>query len=152
MTKGEKAKALFKEGYNCSQAVVLAFAEELGIDEKILARAAAGFGGGMGRLREVCGSVSGAVMVIGLLTGSGDVGNSEAKKELYGRVQEQASAFKETNGSYICRELLQGVTSDTRPQPDDRTPEYYRKRPCAELVELSADICESILQKYNITR
>lgn len=152
MTKGEKAKALFKEGFNCAQAVAMAFAEETGMDEKMMMKASAGFGGGMGRLREVCGSVSGAVMVLGLLAGRDDVKNNEAKKELYRLVQEQASAFKEANGSYICRELLQGVTADTRPQPDERTPEYYRKRPCAELVELSADICDTILQKYNITR
>lgn len=152
MTKGERAKALFKEGYNCAQAVALAFAQETGLDERVLMKAVGGFGGGIGRLREVCGSVSGAVMVFGLLAGSDDVKNNEAKKELYRLVQEQASAFKETNGSYICRELLQGVTSDTHPQPDERTPEYYRKRPCAELVELSADLCDTILQKYNITR
>lgn len=149
MTKGERAKALFKEGYNCAQAVALAFAEETGLDERVLMKAAGGFGGGMGRLREVCGSVSGAVLVLGLLTGSDDVKDNAAKKELYSRVQQQAAAFKDLNGSYICRELLEGITADTNPQPDARTPAYYRKRPCTELVEISADICSEILQKYN---
>lgn len=152
MTKGEKAKGLFKSGCNCAQAVALAFAEETGLSESVLLKAAGGFGGGMGRLREVCGAVSGAVLVLGLLTGSDDFKNNEAKKELYRRVQEQAAAFKAENGSYICRELLSGVGADCRPQPETRTAEYYRKRPCAELVETAADICERIVQEQKLTQ
>lgn len=147
MEKGEKAKKLFESGYNCSQAVVLAFQEELGLDEGVLKCISSGFGGGMGRLREVCGAVSGAVMVIGALRGSEDPKDHGAKKQLYETVQKQALQFKEENGSYICRELLAGVPVDSSATPEQRSESYYKKRPCGELVRLSAEICEKILQE-----
>ncbi len=153
MTKGEKAKARFKEGYNCAQSVVAAFAPEIsletGLDSQRLTAAVSGFGGGMGRMREVCGAVSGAVAVLGFLTGYSDPNDSAAKKEMYGRVRELMNAFKDRNGSCICRELLAGTNADDGCVPEERTAEYYRKRPCADLVETAADLCAEILQKYN---
>ena len=107
MNYGEKAKALFKEqGYNCAQAVFIAFNDLTGMDEISAARFASSFGGGMGRLREVCGAVSGCFMVLGALMGPEDPKDNTAKMAHYAVIQEAAKRFKEENGSYICRELL----------------------------------------------
>ena len=148
----EKAKRLFKEGgYNCCQAVVLAYNDIFGMDERTAASISSGFGGGMGRMREVCGSVSGMVLLAGLLKPATDPSDKEARTGNYALVQEVAGEFKAINGSIICKELLgfcgQIVkTSDDihgipeSPVPSDRTPEYYKKRPCEELVGISARI------------
>lgn len=140
MTYREKATALFKEGYNCAQSVLLAFTDG---DEKAFAEAAkisSSFGGGMGRLREVCGAVSGMCMVAGDRSGYSDPKDTEAKKAHYQLIQELAGEFKEQNGSIICRELLGLGTGADNPEPDKRTAEYYKKRPCAELVGDAAEI------------
>lgn len=145
---GERAKELFLEGYNCSQAVVLAFEEELaerGIDRENAARIASSFGGGLGRLREVCGCVSGMAIVSGILEGYSDPKAKEEKAEHYAKLQELVGKFKEENGSYICRELLSGISSDTNPKPEARTESYYKKRPCAELAMCAAEILEKQL-------
>lgn len=142
---GERAMELFLEGYNCSQAVVLAFADELaerGIDAETAARIASSFGGGLGRMREVCGCVSGMAIVSGILEGYSDPKAKEEKAGHYERIQELAGKFKEENGSYICRELLSGITSDTNPKPEARTESYYKKRPCKELAMCAAEILE----------
>ena len=153
MTKGAKAKARFKEGFNCAQSVVSAFAPEIsretGLTAQRLTAAVSGFGGGMGRMREVCGAVSGAIAVLGFLTGYSDPDDSAAKKEMYGRVRELMNAFKDRSGSCVCRELLVGTNADDGAVPEERTAGYYRKRPCADLVETAADLCAEILQKYN---
>ena len=149
-----KAKRLFKEdGYNCCQAVVLAYNDVFHLDDKTAASIASGFGGGMGRMREVCGSVSGMVFLSGLLTPADDPSDKSARTANYALVQEVAAEFKAINGSIICRELLglsgcapkQVESSDIHgipesPEPSDRTPEYYKKRPCEELVGISARI------------
>ena len=149
-----KAKRLFKEGgYNCCQAVVLAYNDLFGLDDGLAASLASGFGGGMGRLREVCGSVSGMVYLCGLVSPADNPSDKAARTANYALVQEVASEFKAINGSIIGRELL-GMSACTQKQPDstdihgipespepsDRTPEYYRKRPCEELVGISARI------------
>ena len=103
---GDRAKALFEEGYNCALSVVLAFSEEMVMDKDTVARLSSSFGGGLGRLREVCGCVSGMTIVCGALEGYTSPNAKEAKAEHYARVQSLAVAFKERNGSYICRELL----------------------------------------------
>lgn len=139
MTRGEKAESLFKEGYNCSQAVLLAFADKIGIDEKTAALLASPFGGGMGRMREVCGAVSGMFMAAGLLKGYSSPEAREEKTELYSSVQSLAEKFAEENGSIICRELL-GLSEKQSPVPEKRTAEYYKKRPCATLCKIAADI------------
>ncbi|MCI8660061.1 MAG: C_GCAxxG_C_C family protein [Lachnospiraceae bacterium] len=142
----ELAKAYFLEGYNCAQAVVLAFHEELGFDKQTAACMASCFGGGMGRLREVCGTVSGMFIVLGLLKGYHDPKDQDGKKALYEQVQHLAHTFKEHNKSIICRELL-GLDHHTdEPTPSARTPEYYKRRPCAELAADAADILEQFLK------
>ena len=144
---GARAKALFQQGYNCAQAVLLAFEDVTGLPVETAAKLASGFGGGIGRLREVCGTVSGAVMVLSLAHGYDDPADAEAKAAHYRTVQAFAARFKAENGSIICRELLQGVPTTPGTVPEARTPEFYRKRPCAELVELAARMTEEMLSE-----
>ncbi len=146
--KSEKAKELFKRGYNCSQAVVGAFAEELGMDKEALLRLSSSFGGGMGRLREVCGAVSGMFMVAGLKYGYASPDAKEEKGEHYARIQEMAKAFTKENGSIICRELLGTGTKTESPVPSDRTDNYYKTRPCADLVADAAKILEEYIKAH----
>ena len=149
-TRGDLARELFKEGYNCSQAVTLAFADELearGISREMAAGMASSFGGGLGRLREVCGCVSGMALVCGALEGYTDPKAAAEKQEHYKRIQELVAAFKDENGSYICRALLAGINTDTTPVPEARTQSYYKKRPCAELAACAADILEKHLKE-----
>ena len=149
MNYGEKAKALFKEqGYNCAQAVFIAFNDLTGMDEISAARFASSFGGGMGRLREVCGAVSGCFMVLGALMGPEDPKDNTAKMAHYAVIQEAAKRFKEENGSYICRELLGLAEGPSDPTPELRTEGYYKRRPCADYVEIAANITAEILEKY----
>ena len=141
--KTEKAKELFKQGYNCSQAVLGVFCEELGLDFDTAIKIASSFGGGMGRMREVCGTVSGMFMAAGLAFSTPD----NNKAEQYKIVQELAKRFKEKNNSIICRELLEGIESSTSPIPSKRTETYYKKRPCSELVGDSVEIFEEYLNE-----
>ncbi|MBQ2774748.1 MAG: C_GCAxxG_C_C family protein [Clostridia bacterium] len=143
----KKAKELFNEGYNCSQAVVGAFAEELGLDLQTALKIASPFGGGMGRMREVCGAVSGMFMVAGLAEGYCDPKDYEGKKELYAKIREMAEEFKSSEGSIICRELLEGVETQGGPNPEKRTEQYYKKRPCPELVARAAEIAERFIEE-----
>lgn len=137
----ERARELFKEGYNCSQAVFGAFSEELGMSFETAVLISSSFGGGMGRLREVCGAVSGMFMAAGLAFGTTDITDHKAKSDHYALIQSLASEFKEQNGSIICRELL-GLSEKKPdvPVPEKRTEEYYKKRPCAELCADAAEI------------
>ena len=143
----EKAMALFEEGYNCTQALVLAFEDLLPLDRETAALAACSFGGGMGRLREVCGSVSGMFLVIGMIYGYADPKARREKSEHYGRVQELAKTFEEQHGSIVCRELLGLTVKREAPLPEERTPEYYKKRPCKEIIGDAA----AILEQYILT-
>jgi C_GCAxxG_C_C family probable redox protein len=147
MNKSEKAKALFMEGANCAQAVCGAFAAECGISEEHALVISSGFGGGVGRMREVCGAVSGMVLVLNMIYGSGDLKEKSAKDGQYARIQEVAEAFKKECGSIVCRELL-GLEkkASTPPESEARTPEYYKKRPCADMVALAAEILEKYLK------
>ena len=144
--KSEKAKELFKQGYNCCQSVLGVFCEELGLDFDTAMKLASSFGGGMGRMREVCGTVSGMFMAAGLAFASSSDSASE-KGEHYKRIQELAKRFKDKNGSIICKELLQGVESSTSPTPSERTETYYKKRPCVDLVGDSVEIFEEYLKE-----
>jgi len=148
MDRKEIAMQLFKEGYNCAQSVLLAYADLFDLDKDSLAKLSSSFGGGMGRLREVCGAVSGMFMVEGLLHGYNDPSAKEEKMAHYANLQSLAAKFKEQNGSIVCRELLGGVPN-TNPKPDERTPEYYKKRPCVELVGMAAEILENYLKENN---
>lgn len=146
----ERARELFKEGYNCSQAVFGAFAEELGMSFETAVLISSSFGGGMGRLREVCGAVSGMFMAAGLAFGTTDITDHKAKSDHYALIQSLASEFKEQNGSIICRELL-GLSEKKPdvPVPEKRTEEYYKKRPCAELCADAAEIFAKKLSERN---
>ncbi|MBQ8860228.1 MAG: C_GCAxxG_C_C family protein [Ruminococcus sp.] len=149
MTKGEKAKALFLEGYNCAQAVFGAFCEDFGFDFDTAMKLSSGFGGGMGRLREVCGAVSGMFMVFDMKYGYISPDDKLGKKELYCHIQELARRFERENGSIICKELLGLTEKKSEPTPEDRTNEYYKKRPCAELVKIAADIVDEYMKSLN---
>lgn len=148
--KGEKAKALFEQGYNCAQAVFGAFCEETGFDLETAALLASPFGGGMGRLREVCGTVSGMLMAAGMLYGYSAPDAFQEKKDTYQTAQALANAFKDKNGSIICRELLgmAQVAPETRPEPEKRTERYYKKRPCALLAQDAADLLEDYIKSH----
>ena len=148
MTHAQKAEALFYEGYNCAQSVLLAFGDITGLDEKTAAALSSSFGGGLGRLREVCGAVSGASMVLGILRGYDDPTDAEAKKAHYHLIQEFAERFRKANGSIVCRELLSGVSTVEGNYPEARTESYYKKRPCVELVGDSAEILEEYISKH----
>lgn len=151
----EKARRLFKDGgYNCCQAVVMAYSDLFGINDETAAAMSSGFGGGMGRMREVCGSVSGMVMLAGLISPATDPSNKEWRTANYALVQEMAEEFRSINGSIICKELLGLVPMGScspvpkeSPEPSDRTPEYYKKRPCEELVVISARIVGNKIAK-----
>ncbi len=150
MTRPEKAKQLFTSGYNCSQAVVGAFIDDFAIDFDTAMKLSSSFGGGMGRMREVCGAVTGAFMIAGIKCGYCDPCDKAAKSAHYALIQKIAADFKEQNGSIICRELLEGVGCNGKCQgsvPEDRTAAYYKKRPCAELVYIAAKIVENELYK-----
>ena len=144
MTKSQLAKEYFLNGANCAQAVLCAFAEECKLDETSAMRLASGFGGGMGRMREVCGAVSGMILVANILRGNTDPKDKAAKDAHYALIQHLAEKFREQNGSIICRELLnlEGHGPDA-PVSEARNGEYYKKRPCAELVALAAGIVET---------
>ena len=147
MTKGEKAKSLFLEGYNCAQAVFGAFCEDFGLDFEFGMKLSSGFGGGIGRLREVCGAVSGMVMVLDMKYGYTSPTDNDTKMLHYKRVQDIAKKFSDENGSIICRELLGLSEKVSAPAPEVRTNEYYKKRPCKELVEMAADIVDAYMKE-----
>lgn len=146
MTRKEKAMQSFLDGYNCSQCMMLAFEDLLTIDIDTALKIASPFGGGMGRLREVCGSVSGMFMVLGFLKGYSTPGDYEGKKELYEHIQELARRYEEANGSIICRDLLGLSVQREEATPEQRTPDYYKKRPCAEKIGSAAEILEHYLK------
>lgn len=140
MDRRERAEELFKSGYNCAQAVIGAFCEDLGLDFDTTMKLSEGFGGGIGRMRLTCGAVSGMVMVAGMMLSRGEK-EGDTRMEVYGKVQELAEKFKEMNGSIVCAELL-GENTNTNPKPDARTDAYYKKRPCVELVKDAVKIVE----------
>ena len=143
--RGDKAKAFFEQGYNCSQSVLMAFSDITGIDEKLSAMLSSGFGGGMGRMREVCGAVSGMFMAAGTVCGYCDPQAHEEKKRTYAMIQQLAGEFKKQNGSIVCKELLGLEKPEGTFVPEKRTEEYYKKRPCSELVKAAAEILENYL-------
>lgn len=146
--RAKKAMDLFMEGFNCSQSVFLAFEDLYGLDRKTALKLSSSFGGGMGRLREVCGAVSGMFMVAGILYGYDDPKDQKAKKEHYERIQALAKPYRDANGSIVCRELLGLTEKVSDPTPAARTKEYYKKRPCKELVGLSAAIMEDYIENH----
>lgn len=148
VSKQEKAKEFFMAGANCSQAVLCAFQEEIGLSQELLMKMASGFGGGMARMREVCGAVSGMFLAADLLKGSASFTDKDAKDAQYVFLQGLAAEFKAETGSIICRELL-GLESKgpDAPVSTPRTPAFYKKRPCVEMVALAAGILASALEE-----
>lgn len=143
----ETACALFKEGYNCAQAVVGAFADEIGMTRSAALKLASAFGGGMGRMREVCGAVSGMYMVLGILYGYDAANDQCEKKELYANVQSMAQQFKAEYKTIICRELL-GVDGAQKPEPTPRDAQFYKMRPCLSFVRSAAMILEDFINEH----
>ena len=147
MNRVEKAKELFYKGYNCSQAIVLAFSDLVDVNENQLASLSSSFGGGVSRLREICGVVSGMAIIIGLLYGNYDVLNNEEKSIHYSKVQSLALKFKEKTNSYICSELLNINSGPSIPVSTVRNEKFYQERPCMKYVEIMASIIEEELKK-----
>lgn len=147
--KGERARELFLEGYSCAQSVAGAFAEEMGMPLDTVLRISMPFGGGMGQLREVCGTFSGMVLVVGQLFGD-SIPKSPNKGNVYSIVRELAVRFKAEYGTIICRELLGELAArDADPsKPSERTDEYYKKRPCAVVCAAAASILENYLTEH----
>ena len=141
----EQARTLFRMGYNCAQAVFCAFATDMGLEPEAAARLASSFGGGMGRMRETCGALSGALMALGALRGYSDVDDPAAKSAHYRLVRELAGRFRERNGSMVCRELLKDVKTTPGGEPEPRTPAYYASRPCLRLVGEAAALLDELL-------
>ena len=142
----ERAYELFLSGCNCAQAVLLAFAPDAGLTEQQALRVASSFGGGIGGMREVCGAVSGMLMAAGLLYGYAP-GDRAGKSEHYARVRELSERYRAENGSIICRELLAGAATAPGGEPEARTEQYYRKRPCPELCRCAAEILDRYLRE-----
>ena len=146
MDHGMKAAELFLGGYNCAQSVVVAFCDVTGLEENRAARMVSAFGGGMGRLREVCGAVSGMFFVLGLLYGYDTPGDDVSKKQLYTEVQALAAKFREICGSIVCREILKNPPTDPTPSP--RTAEYYKTRPCARMVLTAGQLMDEFIAEH----
>ena len=153
--RGARARENFLAGYGCAQAVLLAFEDVTGLDRTVAASMASSFGGGMGRMREVCGAFSGAILVLGLVSGYSDPQDVAGKSRHYARVRELAARFRDrctVDGrapSIVCRDLLVGasVPAEVGGEAEARTTAYYRKRPCPELCAMAAEILQEMLQE-----
>ena len=148
MDHSEYAAELFYNGYSCSQAIAVAFCDVTGLDASFSAKMASSFGGGIGRLREVCGAVSGMLLVAGLLYGYDKEDDVNGKREHYARVQELAGTFREQIGSIVCRDILKNPPSD--PVPTPRTAEFYKNRPCVHMVVTAAKILDRYITDHPI--
>ncbi len=142
------AAELFLQGYNCAQVMTVAFSDVTGLSPEFSAKMASSFGGGMGRMREVCGAVSGMLMVAGLLYGYDGPETGKPKMEHYALVQELAAQFRRETGSIVCREILKNPPSDPNPTP--RTAEFYAKRPCTRMVMLAAKILDRYMEEHPV--
>ena len=147
MNHSELAKKNFESGCNCAQAVLLAFSDLTGLDEGTAMKLSASFGGGMGKLREVCGALSGAFMAAGMIYADDHVPTLEDKAAHYDKIRGLANRFKEENGSYLCRELLDGIPVSKDSAPEERTEQYYKKRPCGELCAIAAQLLDELLEQ-----
>ena len=146
MDRSKRAGELFLSGYNCAQSVTAAFADLMGMEEAAAARLASPFGGGMGRMREVCGAVSGMLLVLGTLYGYDTPGDDDSKAALYSQVQQLAASFREETGALLCREILDNPPSDPTPSP--RTEQFYKDRPCARVVMTAAGILQDFIRQH----
>jgi len=145
--KAELARDYFEKGYNCAQSVLLAFCDETGLTEQEAAMLASSFGGGMGRMREVCGAVSSMLMILGITNGYSDPDDKQKKDAHYAKVQQLAERFREKNHSIICRDLLEDVETTEGSVSEERTQDYYERRPCAAYVEDAARLIAAELEE-----
>ena len=150
MDHREKAAELFLQGYNCAQSMLVAYCDVTGLEPDFAAKLSSSFGGGMGRMREVCGAVSGMLMVAGLLYGYDTPGDDVSKKAHYHLVQDLAGKFREEAGSIVCRDILKNPPSDPNPTP--RTAEFYAKRPCARMLTLAAGILDDYIREHPVEK
>lgn len=148
----DRAEELFLEGYNCAQAVFGAFCDVTGMEFEAAMKLSSSFGGGMGRLREVCGAVSGMFMVAGVLYGYGDTGENGEKVAHYKRIQALADEFKAQHGTIICRELIASLKKDSNPTPESRTEQYYKERPCAAFVRSAAETMDRLIAEMEAAK
>ena len=146
MDHGIKAAELFLQGYNCAQSMMVAYCDLTGLTPQYAAKLSSSFGGGMGRMREVCGAVSGMLMVAGLLYGYDTPGDDTVKKEHYALVQKLAADFRAEAGSIVCREILKNPPSDPNPTP--RTAEFYQTRPCARMLVLAGQVLDAYIREH----
>ena len=144
-SRAEYALSLFKSGCNCAQSVFAAFADLLGMDTETALKMSSAMGGGIGRMREVCGTVSAMAMLAGLKEGNADPENEEAKEHIYALVRRMSALFKEQQGTIICRELLGIEGMEESAKPSIRTPEFYASRPCGRIIACAAEIIEDVL-------
>ena len=149
----DRAAKLFSEGMNCAQAVFVAFSDVTGFDEELSARLASSFGGGMGRMREVCGAVSAMFMVAGIKYGYNPAAGADDKEKAahYKRIQSLAEEFRKEHETIICRDLLKGLSVTKDPQPEKRTEQYYKVRPCVRFVATAAEILDRLLEADGAT-
>lgn len=144
----DRACELFVAGLNCAQSVFAAFTDVTGMDDELAMRLSSSFGAGMGRMREVCGTCSAMFMIVGILYGLGGEYTHEEKTEHYSRIQELAARFKEKHDTIICRELLKGLSVTSTPEPERRTEQYYKVRPCVRFVRTAAEILDSYIAEH----
>ncbi len=143
----EKAVKLFAEGMNCAQSVFVAFSDVTGMDEELARRISSSFGGGMGRMREVCGTCTSMFMVLGILYGEGTEKDDKIKAAHYKRIQDLAEEFRREHETIICRDLLKGLSVTSTPEPEKRTPQYYKVRPCVKFVRTAAGILDRYIEE-----
>lgn len=141
----EEAVQTFESGYNCAQSVFASYADLFGIDKDTALRLASPMGAGVGRMREICGTVSAMAMLAGLKEGNTDPENAQGKERIYTLVREMSDKFKDENGAIICRELLGKTRREQSARPEERTAEYYANRPCSRLVACAAKLVEEML-------
>lgn len=144
----ERAVSLFTQGYNCAQSVFVAFSDVTGMEEALAARLSSSFGGGMGRLREVCGTCSAMFMAAGILYGEGTQSDHTLKTEHYKRIQYLAEEFRKRHETIVCRDLLKGLAVTSTPTPEIRTEQYYKVRPCVKFVRTAAEILDRYLEEH----
>lgn len=144
MKHSEKAREIFNKGYNCSQAVVAAFSDITGLDFETSLKVSSSFGAGMGKMRSVCGAVTGMYIVAGLLWATTQ-SDAASKEKHYTLIQQITQRFKDVHDTVVCAELLKNLKTDTTPKPAERTQEYYKVRPCLKFVEDACDILDSII-------
>ena len=143
----QKAKELFVKGYTCSQSVLMAFAQDIGLEEEVAAKISCGFGGGMGGMRSVCGAVTGMFMAANMLYGFDSPGNQEHKTKHYAVIRHLAQQFTEEYNTLVCKELLANLPGKLSANPSLRDDAYYKVRPCALFVEQAVAILEEYMQR-----